>query len=366
MRRRTLLLGLIVLGAGLTLGTPAKAQSKNTIGKPTASGIRGYKKQMIQGFTLLINNDVYKHNKDERWKRKPIDVLDLELGTIVAKLPEKYVKALQRILIWIEWEDTSDPDLERKVVAKYYGVYGNVALWSMGKNKHPKKANNIEVINMKSLTREHQPGVKLERCVLLHELSHAVQHQTPSIGMNNPQIKAAYRQAMSRGLYDEAKDIYGRIRKPTYASKNEREYFAELSCAYLDKLHYYPFNAEDLKKHDPIGYKLMERIWGSRKKIDTALKAKLEKEASKLLASAQTMYVTGKKKQGLDTLDKVMELYPDTKAGASAEKLREKWAEEVEKAQKAASQKDANKDEKNKPKEEKKGEDDKLPASDSA
>src|SRR5437016_550506 len=101
MRRRTLLLGLIVLGADLILGGPAPAQSKNTIAKPTASGIAGYRKQVIQGFTLLVNNDVYKHNKDERWKRKPIDVLDLELGTIVSKLPEKYVKALQRILIWI-------------------------------------------------------------------------------------------------------------------------------------------------------------------------------------------------------------------------------------------------------------------------
>src|SRR5262249_10631637 len=238
--------------------------------------------------------------------------------TIVSKLPEKYVKALQsQFLIWIEWEDTSDPDLERRVVAKYYGVYGNVALWSMGKNKHPKKANNIEVINMKSLTRQHQPGVKLERCVLLHELAHAVQHRTPSIGMNNAQIKAAYRQAMSRGLYNEAKDVYGRIRRPTYACKNEREYFADLSCAYLDALHYYPLNAEDVKKHDPIGYKVMERIWGSRKKIDNALKAKLEKEASKLFASAQTMYITGRKKQGLDTLDKVIEQYPDTKAGVN-------------------------------------------------
>jgi hypothetical protein len=361
MRRRTLVLGLIVLGAGLALGGSARAQSKNTIGKPTAApGIPGYKKQMIQGFTLLINNDVYKHNKDERWKRKPIDVLDLELGTIVSKLPEKYVKALQsQFLIWIEWEDTSDPDLARRVVAKYYGVYGNLAMWSLGKNKHPRKANNIEVINMKSLTREHQPGVKLERCVLLHELAHAVQHRTPSIGINNPQIKAAYRQAMSRGLYDEAKDVYGKIRRPTYAAKNEREYFAELSCAYLDKLHYYPFNSEDLKKHDPIGYKVMERIWGPRKKIDAALKLKIEKEASKLLASAQRMYVTGKKKEGLDTLDKVIEQYPDTKAGVNAEKLRDKWAEEIEKAQKSASQKDGAKEEKNKSKEEKKGEDDK-------
>jgi hypothetical protein len=342
MIRRTFLF-VLVMGTGLMLGGPARAQSNNTIGKPTASGIRGYKKQMIQGFTLVVNNAVYKNNEDEKWKRKPIDVLDLELGTIVSKLPDKYVKALQRILIWIEWEDKSDPDLARGVVAKYYGVFGNVAVWSLGKGKHPKKANSIEVINMRSLTREHQPNVKLERCVLLHELSHAVQHQTPSIGSNNPYIKAAYKQAMARSLYDEAKDVYGRIRKPTYASKNEREYFAELSCAYLDKLHYYPFTADDLKKHDPQGYRLMERIWGPRKKIDAALKQKLEKEANKLLASAQRLFTTGKKKEGLETLEKVIEQYPDTRAGASAEKLHEKWTEQVEKAEKSA-QKDNTKE----------------------
>jgi hypothetical protein len=346
---------LLALGSSLMLGGPARAQSKNSIGKPTAvPGIPGYKKQKIQGFTLVINDAVYENNEDEKWQRKPIDVLDLELGTIAGKLQDKHVKALQRILIWIEWEDHSDPDTKRGVVAKYYGVYGNVATWSLGKNKHPKKANNVEVINMKSLTKEHQPGVKLERCVLLHELAHAVQHQTPGIGANNPRIKAAYKQAMNRGLYNEAKDVYGRIRKPTYASKNDREYFAELSCAYLDKLHYYPFAADDLKKHDPQGYKLMERIWGPRKKIDAALKLKLEREAGNLLASAQRLYITGKKQEGLEALDKVIEQYPDTKAGIDAEKIKEKWKEVAEKAEKAAQQGAAKEDKKDPPKQEKK------------
>jgi hypothetical protein len=328
MRRLTLLLALVLLGAGLTMKpAPLPAQATKTIDKPKSlPAVPGYKMQKIQGFTLLINDDVYRNNDDPRWKRKPIDVLDLELGTIVRRLPERMVKQLQRILLWIEWEDRSDPDLKRGVVAKYYGVYANVALWSLGKNKHPRKANNVEVINMKSLTREHQPNVKLERCVLLHELSHAVHHQL--FGTNNAAIKATYRQAMARGLYNESKDVYGRIRKPTYASKNEREYFAELTCAYLDKLHYYPFNADDLKQHDPQGYKLMERCWGTRKQLDAAVKMKTEKEANHLLASARRLYGTGKKKEGVDALDKIIEDFPETNAGTEALKLREQWSEE--------------------------------------
>ncbi len=357
MTRRTLLLVLVVMGSGLVPGGPALAQSKNTIGKPIADPrFPGYRRQMIQGFTLLVNNDVYKNNKDQKWKRAPIDVLDLELGTIVNKLPNAYVKKLQRILIWIEWADTSDPDLSRGVVAKYYGVGGNLAQWSLGKNKNPLKANNIEVINMQSLTREHQPGIRFERCVLLHELAHAVQHQTPTIGTNNARIKAAYRQAMSRGLYDQAKDVYGRIRKPTYASKNEREYFAELSCAYLDKLHYYPFSADDLKEHDSVGYKLMEDIWGKRKKIDAALKRKLELQANRLYASAERLYVTGKKKEGLEALDKLIEQFPDTRAGVNAEKVREKWADAIEMAEKASQKDSAKEEKKDPPKQEKKEE----------
>jgi hypothetical protein len=333
MRRPLLSLALTLLIAAFLVPTSdvaAQKTSEKSKDKSKSKGkvvVPGYKREVIRGFTLLINDDVYENNDDKKWKRKPLDVLDLELGTICRNLPERSVKVLQRILIWIEWEDTSDPDLAKGVVAKYYGVQGNLALWSLGKNKHPLKANNVEVINMKSLTREHQPGVKLERCVLLHELAHAVHNQL--LGRNNTVIKAAYQQAMARGLYDEAKDVYGRVRKPTYASKNEREYFAEISCAYLDKLHYFPFTPEDLKQHDPVGYKVMEQCWGTRKQLDAARKAKREKDAAALLASARKQYGAGKKKEGMRSLKKLLADFPRAKAAVEAKKLLEKWEEEA-------------------------------------
>jgi hypothetical protein len=259
-------------------------------------------------------------------------VLDLELGTIVKRLPARYVTGLRKILLWVEWEDKSDPDLEKGVVAKYYGTLGNLALWSLARGKHPGKANNVEVINMRSLTREHQPGVKLERCVLLHELAHAVHHQ--ALGSNNAVIKATYQQAMKRKLYDEAKDVFGRTRKPPYAARNEREYFAELTCAYLDKLHYHPFTADELKKHDPQGYALMEKIWGPRKKLDAVLKNQAERAATNAVIAAERLYGAGKKKEAFVALEKVMKEYPDTRGAAGAKKLLARWREAATKDEK--------------------------------
>lgn len=311
------------------LAAEAQGQSTKDTAKPAAKAktkaAPAYKKATIQGFTLMINQEVYRHNDDPRWKRKPLDVLDLELGTIVRRLPERYVKALRRITLWIEWEDTDDPDFDRGVVAKYYGVMSNVALWSLSKTKHPGKANNIEVINMRSLTREHQPGVKLERCVLLHELAHAVHFQV--LGPNNAAIKATYQQAMKRGLYDEAVDVYGRTRKRPYASSNEKEYFAELTCAYLDKLHYFPFNADDLKKHDPQGYKLMEKIWGTRKQLDATIKAQAEKAGAAAVAAAERLYRAGKKEAAVEALEKAVKAHAATKAAEGAKKLLAAWRE---------------------------------------
>src|SRR5262249_32284797 len=113
--------------------------------------------------------------------------------------------------------------------------------------------------SMLALTKEHQPNRDSERIVILHELSHAV-HDC-FVQYSNPQVKAAYQQAMERKLYDEVEDQFGRKIRG-YAAANEREYFAELSCAYLDKLHYQPFTRDGLKTFDPNGYKLMEAVWG--------------------------------------------------------------------------------------------------------
>jgi tetratricopeptide (TPR) repeat protein len=226
-----------------------------------ASPVPGYTEQTIEGFHVLIADSVFGHNNDPVYERKPLDVLKSELTTVSSVLPRRALRALRTIVIWVEWGEEDAP-VCRRVAARYYGVSGDPFLWALRENKHPLKANSVEITNMKAVTAEHQPTVKLERCIILHELAHGVHFQL--FGANNVQIKLAYRQAMDRKLYDSSRDVDKRPIRP-YASTNEYEYFAELSCAYFNKLNYFPFNREELRKYDPTGYRMMELTWGKAK-----------------------------------------------------------------------------------------------------
>jgi len=73
-------------------------------------------------------------------------------------------------------------------------------------------------------------------------------------------IREAYRHAMEEKLYDSVEYVHGG-KKKAYAATNAREYFAELSEAYFGKNDYFPFTREDLRKHDPVGFKLMQDVW---------------------------------------------------------------------------------------------------------
>jgi hypothetical protein len=95
--------------------------------------------------------------------------------------------------------------------------------------------------------------------MILHELAHA--YHILVFGDSNSGIEAVYQQAVASRLYESVYYIKGGKRK-AYALTNAKEYFAELSEAYFGKNDFYPFTHTQLKKHDPVGYQMMEQVWG--------------------------------------------------------------------------------------------------------
>ncbi|MCZ2343933.1 MAG: hypothetical protein LC104_19360 [Bacteroidales bacterium] len=227
---------------------PAFAQSPKRGKGPIAPNVPGYKAHTIEGFTLLIHDDVLQADTAQ-FERKPLDVLELELKMITKLMNPKSVNILRRLLIWVKWKEEEDIASGRPgtPVAVYYGGH---QLSMLRDGKHPLKGKTITILRMDLLTREHQPKTDAGRCVLLHEMAHAVHDQL--LGRTNPIIVNTFRQAMERKLYD----------KSLYVSTNEAEFFAELTCAYFDQLHYFPRNRRELKEHDPQTFKLMESVWG--------------------------------------------------------------------------------------------------------
>ena len=85
---------------------------------------------------------------------------------------------------------------------------------------------------------------------LVHEFAHAYHFR--ALGYFQPDIKRAYDQAMAKL----------RI-KTIEATRDEYEYFAILSEAYLGGWSYtqFPFSREQLKECDPRGYNIVQQAW---------------------------------------------------------------------------------------------------------
>lgn len=95
---------------------------------------------------------------------------------------------------------------------------------------------------------------------VMHELAHAWHYEDWSA--NYRLLRDAWMSSRQNSLYLAQEDVKGKILKPAYASKNEKEYFSELSAIYFVGGNYYPFNRSDLKIYDPTGCSMVERVWG--------------------------------------------------------------------------------------------------------
>jgi len=98
--------------------------------------------------------------------------------------------------------------------------------------------------------------------LLTHEFAHA--HHMEQWPEKQPDILQAWNHAVECGLYRQEKDEKGKIFNPGYATRNQLEYFAELSCMYFVGCNYPPVNREELKTYDPTGYDMIEKMWGTK------------------------------------------------------------------------------------------------------
>ncbi len=95
--------------------------------------------------------------------------------------------------------------------------------------------------------------------VILHELAHAYHDQV--LGFDEPRIIAAWKRFKDGGKYTAVLTSMGGTSEH-YGLSNEREFFAEMSEAYLGSNDFYPFVAGELKQAEPEVFALMAAIWG--------------------------------------------------------------------------------------------------------
>jgi hypothetical protein len=202
----------------------------------------GYERRFVQGFTILVHRDVLSRDKVAD---AALREMEKQLGDVNCVLREKALARLRRVTIWVEWEK------KKHGAAEYHPS----ARWLRQNGYDPRKVHSIEISNARNFvtwSRRDQPSM------ILHELAHAYHFQV--LGSDHAGIEAAYRQAVERKLYDSVAHVAGGKRK-AYALTNSREYFAEITEAYFGRNDFFPFTRDELRRHDPAGFRLLEEVW---------------------------------------------------------------------------------------------------------
>jgi hypothetical protein len=204
-----------------------------------------YETRHIEGWTVRVNADFLQ--RQPSLADRALNLLGTQLRQVVRVVPPAAVEKLRSIRIWVEEKEPHHPCM----------TYHPSAQWLREHGMSPEKAKCVEIANVRNFLNWSRD----QKWMVLHELSHGYHDQFIADGFENGDVKDAYDRAMKSGLYDSVAKIVGG-RQKAYAASNHEEYFAEISEAYFGLNDFYPFDRKDLRRHDPAGYDMVERLWG--------------------------------------------------------------------------------------------------------
>jgi hypothetical protein len=197
----------------------------------------------VRGWTVILERTLSEGNRP--LANRAMATMEQQFDAIVGVLPADAVSELRQVPVWISRQSGSPRS----------GQYHWSAEGARQAGEDPRKEGGVDftnVVDLIEVSEWEQPWV------VLHELAHAWHHRV--LGESNGMVRNAYESAKRSGSYESVKHIGGAMMRH-YALENEREYFAELTEAYFGRNDFYPFNREELRKHDPTGYRMIEAAW---------------------------------------------------------------------------------------------------------
>lgn len=208
-----------------------------------------YKTVKVEGWTLHISEQLIE--ADKAATEKAVRLLILQLREIVKVVPKDVVAQLREVPLWFSPEYVGiDPR------AEYHPSEG----WLKENKRNPKMARSVEFTNIRIFEQE----TKRMPNFALHELAHAYHDRFLRSGYENPDVKAAFENANKEERYNDVEQRHGdgrSSRGKAYAMNNPMEYFAECSEAFFSTNDFYPFNRDELREHDPIMFKMLQKLW---------------------------------------------------------------------------------------------------------
>jgi hypothetical protein len=213
-----------------------------------------YSVRKIEGWTIYINLAL--PEKEKALTEKALELLQKQLQEIVRVVPSNAVAKLREVQLWFSPEYPGT-----KPKAEYHPG----ADWLRQNGRDPAMVKGVEFTDVHEFEREmnRMPNFAL------HELAHAYHDRVLPGGFENKEIKVAFERATTSKKYDRVERWFGNGKpnsfERAYAMTSPQEYFAESTEAFFSRNDFFPFTRDELKKHDPEMYDLLERLWNLRR-----------------------------------------------------------------------------------------------------
>lgn len=207
-----------------------------------------YEPRTLVGFPLQINKALVEH--DPALLETVLVMLESDLRMMQHSLPHPAFQRLQSTTIWIELQGAViDPGMSGRGMC-----YHASRAWVSSHGLIPEKAGGVEICRAQDFIdwRRNQPFMTL------HEFAHAWHH---IIGVDDPDIRAAYEHARDNALYDRVMHNMQTNPVTAYAMNNPTEYFSELTEAFFGLNDFEPFTRSQLQAFDPRGLAVVEEAW---------------------------------------------------------------------------------------------------------
>jgi hypothetical protein len=218
-----------------------------------ASSVAGatFQTNSIEGWRVLVDDRLLANEKAAT--EKALELLRPQLREIARVVPARAVAKLREVTLWFSPEYAG---VQPK--AEYHPGAG----WLRENGRAVAMVKCVEFTNVRIFEIE----TKRMPNFVLHELAHAFHDGFLERGFDNAELKAAYERAKASGMYERVERWNGegraKSKERAYAMVNPMEYFAETTEAFFSRNDFYPFNRDELRKHDPEMAALLGKLWG--------------------------------------------------------------------------------------------------------
>ena len=199
----------------------------------------------LEGWTLRVDDRLFTPS-NEKLRLDSLRFLEHKLADIKVVLSKEIVEKLQTITIVLDLTHGKLGPMQYHPSAKWLTDNGYAA--DLARCVHLPRA--MDVVTARNV--REQPWV------ILHELAHAYHDQF--LTFEDPRVLAAYQNFKKSGRGEKAL-VHSGNRVKHYGLTDHKEFFAEMTEAYVGSNDFFPFNRAEMKEIEPEIFALMKEIW---------------------------------------------------------------------------------------------------------